>query len=183
MRRLPDRMKVLLADWALGLGLVLVCAALFIRSGAFDVAASKPHSLLTYWITQATMTHSVKLHARDIAAPTPFTAGQVIAGFCAYETHCVMCHGAPSVARQPWVNGMTPDPPYLIDAPQRWRPAELFWIIRHGVKMTAMPAWEASMSDRETWNVVAFLEAAPNRQPGLYTKMRQAGLCPPASGQ
>jgi mono/diheme cytochrome c family protein len=170
--------KLLLADGAIGLGVAILAACLFIRSGLFDVAASKPHSALIYWIVKTTMIHSVKRHARGISPPAPFTAAQAAAGFCAFETHCVMCHGALSVGRQTWVNGMTPDPPYLADAPQRWTPGELFWIIRNGVKMTAMPAWQTRLSERDTWNLVAFLEGPPNRQPGVYVRMRAAGICP-----
>ncbi|MEA3001295.1 MAG: hypothetical protein QOH81_83 [Sphingomonadales bacterium] len=178
----PPRLKALLADCALCLGLALVGAALFVRSGAFDVAASKPHTRLTYGITRSTMEYSVRVHARGIEAPTPFTGRQVAAGFCAYAAHCVMCHGALSVGRQPWVNGMTPDPPYLVGAPRRWTPAELFWIIRHGVKMTGMPAWEGRLSDAEIWNLVAFLEGPPNRQPGVYARMRESASCPKGVG-
>lgn len=149
----------------------------FIYSGLFEAEASKPHSKLIDWATKTTMTHSVRRHGTAIEAPASASAEQVMDGFCQYETHCVACHGGPGVARQSWVNGMTPDPPYLVDARSKWRPRELYWIVRNGIKMTGMPAWEKEMSERQTWDVVAFLSAMPRLPAGTYASWRASGLC------
>lgn len=149
----------------------------FIYSGLFEVEASKPHSWLVDWTTKTTMTHSVRRHVIGIEAPAAATSGQVIDGFCQFEKHCVACHGAPAVSRESWANGMTPDPPYLVDARSKWRPRELYWIVRNGIKMTGMPAWEREMSQRQTWDVVAFLGAMPKLPSGTYVSWRAAGLC------
>ena len=149
----------------------------FVKSGLYDVAAFKRHTLVTFYVTNETMTHSVKRHAKTIATPAPFTPQQVVAGFCQYETHCVACHGAAGVARQQWVSGLEPEPPYLLDAPQRFQRRELFWIVQNGIKMTAMPAWRDSMSEPEMWEVVAWLEASSKLPPQTYVQWRAAGVC------
>ena len=174
-----------LAAGAVGGVAVALGGFAFIKSGIYDVAAAKPHSKFTEWLTHETMIHSVRRHARGIAAPGSASAAQVRRGFCAYETHCVACHGAPAVARETWVSGMEPSPPYLLDATQRFTPSELFWIAKNGIKMTGMPAWRNSMSDAELWNVVAFMEARLDSQ--TYLQWRSAGVCaqlngPPAPG-
>jgi mono/diheme cytochrome c family protein len=156
----------------LGLG-----AIAFAYSGLFEVEASKPHSWLIDWTTKTTMTHSVRRHAIGIEAPATASSEQVIDGFCQFEKHCVACHGAPAVPRESWANGMTPDPPYLVDARSKWRPRELYWIVRNGIKMTGMPAWEREMSQQQTWDVVAFLGAMPKLPSGTYVSWRAAGLC------
>lgn len=125
------------------------------------------------------MVHSVRRRACGIRPPRHFAPAQVAAGFCTYERHCVACHGAPGIARQGWANGMNPDPPYLIDAPLRWRRAELFWIVRNGIKLTGMPAWKGTLSDRQTWDLVAFLAAVPRLPPQTYRRWRQSGRCTP----
>ena len=154
-------------------------ALLFSQSGLFNVAASQPHSNFVEWITHETMIHSVRARARHIAAPSQVSAAQVVAGFCAYEAHCVMCHGASAVGRQPWVDTMTPDPPYLLDAPRRWTAPQLFWIVKHGIKMTGMPAWQSQLSDAEVWNVVAFLEATNRLPSNTYVRWRSNRTCGP----
>jgi cytochrome c553 len=155
----------------------LLLALAFIRSGLFHVGATSPHSKLTYWITHETMIHSVRRHARSIQAPGAFTRDQVERGFCAYETHCVACHGWAGVAREPWAGGMEPSPPYLLDVSQQFRSRELFWIARNGIKMTGMPAWSETMDNRRIWELVAFLEIMPKADPGTYTRWRSEQRC------
>jgi len=154
----------------------------FVKSGIFNVGASSPHTKFTTWLTQETMIHSVRSHARAIAAPASASAAEVRRGFCKYETHCVACHGASAVARERWVSGMEPAPPYLLDAAQRWKPRELFWIAKNGIKMTGMPSWRNAISDREIWDVVAFLEAQSKLDSQAYVRWRAAGLCRSVSG-
>jgi len=166
-------------------GVAAVCAGvggalIYSASGIFNVAASHPHSNIAEQITHQTMIHSVRARAADIIVPASITAAQVVSGFCSYRAHCEMCHGAASVARQPWVNGMTPDPPYLLDAPRHWTPSQLFWIVKNGIKMTGMPAWDDQMSDAQIWNVVAFLEATNRVSPQVYMQWRSRGVCEPA---
>lgn len=155
----------------------------YIESGVFNAGASSPHTKFTEWITHETMIHSVRSHAKGIQAPASFSADQVRRGFCEYEAHCVACHGATAVARQQWVSGMEPAPPYLLDASQHWRPRELFWIAKNGIKMTGMPAWNNSMSDDELWNVVAFLEAISRMDSQTYNLWRSTRSCGPLTGQ
>jgi mono/diheme cytochrome c family protein len=154
-----------------------VAAFAFIRSGLYDVAASQPHNKFTEWLTHETMMHSVRLHASGIAAPARFTSDQVERGFCAYETHCVACHGAAGVAREPWAAGMEPAPPYLLDITQRFTSEQLFFVVKNGIKMTGMPAWRDSMPDDQIWDVVAFLEASRVMPPQTYLQWRSNRSC------
>jgi len=166
---------------AIALALIVPLGAFaYVKSGIYNVAASKPHTKFTEWLTHETMIHSVRSHAKGIEEPSSFSALQVRRGFCAYETHCVACHGAPAVPREQWVSGVEPSPPYLVDAAQRWRPRELFWIAKNGIKMTGMPSWRNSMSDDQLWDVVAFLEAKLDAQ--TYGQWRSAALCKPVNG-
>jgi mono/diheme cytochrome c family protein len=149
----------------------------FIHSGIFDVAASSPHTKFTEWITHETMIHSVRRHARNITPPQSIDAAGVLAGFCTYETHCVACHGAPAIAREQWVGGIEPSPPYLLDTTSRWTPTQLFWIAKNGIKMTAMPSWRDAMSDAQIWDIVGFLEAMRNLPPQTYAQWRSRRMC------
>ena len=149
----------------------------YIKSGLYDVGASKPHTRFTEWVTHETMIHSVRRHAGPIVAPRQFSAEQVVAGFCAYETHCVACHGAAAVGRQQWVSGMEPAPPYLLDINQRFTRPQLFWIVKNGIKMTGMASWRIEMSDEQIWTVVAWLEASAKLPPQTYVRWRNERRC------
>jgi cytochrome c len=157
--------------------LVPLGAYTFIKSGIYDVGAARPHTKLTEWMTHETMIHSVRRHSANVQAPASFTRAQILAGFCQYETHCVACHGASAIARQRWVDGQEPAPPYLLDVSQRFDRAGLFWIVDHGIKMTGMPAWRGTMSEQQIWDTVAFLEAMPKMNSQDYRRWRSAKLC------
>ena len=160
----------------------VVAAFSVVKSGIYDVGASKPHTKFTAWLTHETMIHSVRSHAKEIVAPASATADEVVRGFCTYETHCVACHGAGAVARQHWISGMEPQPPYLLDATHIWKPRELFWIVKNGIKMTGMPSWRDSLSDREIWDVVAWVKASSELPPQTYLRWRGQGRCAGLTG-
>jgi mono/diheme cytochrome c family protein len=167
-----------LIGMAIGLAVIAPLGVFaFVKSGVYDVAASRRHTKFTEWITHETMIHSVRRHAAHVTAPPWTSAAQLVGGFCAYETHCVACHGAAGVARQQWVSGLEPQPPYLLDVTERFTPGQLFWIAKNGIKMTGMPAWGDSMTDRQIWNVVAWLEASRNLPPQTYSEWRSDGRC------
>jgi mono/diheme cytochrome c family protein len=47
-------------------------------------------------------------------------------------------------------------------------PAEQFWVVKHGVKMTGMPAWGVTHDDELLWDVVAFVRKLPELTPEQY---------------
>jgi mono/diheme cytochrome c family protein len=174
------RKKLLHLGFGAAIAIVVIVplgAFAFIKSGIYDVAAFNRHTRFTEWLTHETMIHSVKRRAKTIVAPGGFTPAQVAAGFCQYEAHCVACHGAAGVARAQWVNGLEPQPPYLLDAPQHFNRRELFWIAQNGIKMTGMPSWRDSLSEPQLWEVVAWLEASEKLPPQTYVQWRARGQC------
>lgn len=163
---------------AVGILLIVPAAVVtFVKSGLFNAAASRPHTNFTQWITHETMIHSVRRHSSGIKPPAFVSRSAVLAGFCRYETHCVACHGAPAIAREPWVSGMEPSPPYLLDATSVWTAPQIFWIAKNGIKMTGMPSWRNAMSDEQIWEIVAFLEAMRRLPPQTYSRLRSERLC------
>jgi mono/diheme cytochrome c family protein len=52
---------------------------------------------------------------------------------------------------------MLPQPPDLADVVGEWNNAQLFRIVKHGVRFTGMPAWPMQDRDDEVWAMVAFL--------------------------
>ena len=165
---------------ATGLGGIILAAAV-LEFGLFNVAASTAHLPEVTWFVHRVMIHSVQHRARGISAPASVAPSEVAAGYCEYRAHCQMCHGGPGVARDKWANGVNPPPPYLVDSRARWTTNQLYWIVSNGVKMTAMPAWSASMSNRQIWSVVSFVETAPKLSAGTYLKWGKSPGCPSAS--
>jgi mono/diheme cytochrome c family protein len=80
------------------------------------------------------------------------------------------------------VSGLEPQPPYLLDASHQWKPRELFWIVKNGIKMTGMPSWRDSLTDWQIWDVVAWLKASSQLPPQTYLRWRAGGRCAALSG-
>jgi len=153
--------------------LVVLIVAAAIWSGAYDVAASDADSDFVAWALGKTMERSVRRRAERVQAPEPFTPEQVRAGFREYDEMCVQCHGAPGVEPEHWTRGLRPRPPDLAEEAAHWKPAELFWIVKHGIRMTAMPALGKVHDDATLWSVVAFLRELPAATPESYDAMRR----------
>lgn len=181
----PGPRAYIVANWRpLGLAFVAGAAALStllgvaglstIGFGLYNTTATAPHPAAVAWALHTTFNNSVQRRSTGIVAPASFTPAQVQAGFRQYEADCVMCHGGPGVARAHWVRQLVPTPPYVIDASRRFTPAQLYFILWKGVKMSAMPAWGETRSSAELWNYVAFLEALPTLSAVDYARLRGA---------
>ena len=138
----------------------LLGAAGFTWSGFYSVAATSPHLALTRWLLEVGMVRSVSFHARDIDVPALDDAALVERGLRHFETACANCHG--EVGTNQFGRQLLPTAPPLSTKVADWSPAELFWIVKHGIKMTGMPSWEAQGRDDEVWAVVAFLLELPD---------------------
>ena len=97
--------------------------------------------------------------------------GQVALGAVHYADGCAPCHGAPGEPRSPLMLAMTPPPPWLPRVIPTWDTEALFWIVRHGVKYSGMPAWPAQARADEVWAVVAFLRALPDLDAATYRRL------------
>jgi len=145
-------------------------------SGIINVAATYPHSPLTRWGLHTAMERSVSYHAKNIKVPPLDRPEMTLNGFRHYREMCMGCHLAPGISSSEIRKGLIPRPPKLQQAVRGWAPAELFWIIKNGVRMTAMPAWGPSHSDEKIWEIVAFLKKFPDMTAAQYQAMgKKAG--------
>jgi mono/diheme cytochrome c family protein len=143
----------------------------FIYSGLFDVAASDPHWSVTRWVLETARTRSIEVHAAGIQVPPGLDdPAKLLIGTEHFAAHCAVCHGAPGVPKGDIAHGLNPRPPDLAHASGLYSPSELFWILKHGIKMTGMPSW-GDHSDDELWATVGFLEKLPGMTEQDYAKL------------
>ncbi|HEX6741616.1 MAG TPA: cytochrome c, partial [Sphingomicrobium sp.] len=105
---------------------------------------------------------------RGIRAPADLGARKrIAAGAGLYDDMCAACHLGPGVERSELSQGLYPQAPEL-NRRSDLGPAEQFWIIKHGVKLSAMPAWGKTHDDELIWDMVAFVRQLPNMSPEQY---------------
>jgi cytochrome c553 len=155
---------------------VLLAGLLFAWSGLFNVGASTGHWTITDWFLHYAMRQSVETHAGGIAPPPLDDPALVHRGAGHYASGCAPCHGAPGQPRSAIALAMTPPPPFLPEKIPQWQPNELFWIVRHGVKFTGMPAWAALERTDEIWAMVAFLLQLPTMTQEAYRELALGAL-------
>ena len=161
---------------ALLLGLLLLAAA-FVYSGLFNIAASTGHWRVTAWLLHTTMQASVRTHAFLSAPADPLDSTSLIAAAGHFERTCAACHGAPGRLPSPVLRAATPEAPDLTETASQWSDKQLFWIVRHGVKYTGMPAWPALDRTDEIRRMAAFVRRLPTMSPAEYARLTR----PPGS--
>jgi mono/diheme cytochrome c family protein len=144
--------------------IVAVGAAVFFFGGFFNVAASEPDPGIVNWALANVRMASVERHARESTTLKLDDPETVRSGARAFAARgCINCHGAPGVNWQKFSEGLQPDPPDLKDIVKEREASELFWVIKHGIKMTAMPSFGSiGVADNEIWTIVAFVKKLPN---------------------
>lgn len=140
----------------------------FIYSGVYDVGATTPHFDLTLRVLRTAMKQSVKRQARDIKVPELDDPEKVHMGLKNFNAMCVTCHGAPGTPPSEISKGLYPQAPDLAKAAGNWTSAELYVIVKRGIKMSGMPAWEPTHSGEEIWALVAFLKLLPTMPTAEY---------------
>lgn len=135
--------------------------AVILLSGAYSTAATKQHFRVTYRILELGLKYSVAQNAAEIVVPDLEQVADIHVGHACYREHCLQCHGAPGIAREPLGRGQLPSPSSLAESAREWPAAHLFYVTQQGVRMSGMPAWEFRISEQGLWSTVAFLKAMP----------------------
>lgn len=176
------RTLALLAVLALAIG--TGTAALVVWYGVYDVAADRQHTGPVFKLLDYAMRRAIQARAGAVSSTQPDLedAARIRAGASHFRRHCVQCHGAPGVAPEPFAFGLRPAPANLLAAGRHWQPAEIFWVVKHGLKMTGMPSWAYRLDDQEIWAVVAFVRVMPRMTPREYAQFAPVPPGPSASG-
>jgi len=145
-------------------------AGAFVWSGIYNPGADSPHWKITYLVLQTARQQAVERHASEITLPGNLNDPQLILkGAGQYVAMCAGCHLAPGMQDSEIRPGLYPQPPDLSKVSVD--PREAFWVIKHGIKASAMPAWGASHDDETIWSMVAFLQKLPGMTPDQYKTM------------
>ena len=146
----------------------LGAAAVFVYSGVYDIGADAPHTKPVFWLIEQLRDRSIAVRSEPIVPPANLAdPKRIAAGGHLYASLCTACHLAPGMKNTDLSRGLYPKAPQLAYG-TNFSPSEEFWIIKHGIKLTAMPAWGRTHSDDELWNAVAFLQKMPFLDPGQY---------------
>ena len=143
--------------------------ALFVGTGAYNFAADEPHTAAVHSLLETMRDRSIETRAAGLQAPDLSEPKRIVQGAGNYNAMCVGCHLSPGMAESELSKGLYPAPPNL--SKEKVEPAQAFWVIKHGIKASGMPAWGKSMSDEYVWNMAAFLQELPKLDADRYKEM------------
>ena len=144
----------------------VIGAAAFVYSGTYGMGADDPHTPPVHALLETLRNRSIAAHASDLQVPNLNDEQLILKGAGQYAAMCTQCHLTPAMKNSEIRPGLYPQPPNLSQV--RIDPKEAFWAIKHGIKMSAMPAWGASHDDATIWSMVAFLEKLPDLTAAQY---------------
>lgn len=151
--------------------IVAVCGAIVVVSGIAPIAASSGHWEITKWFLNFSKERAVATHSMLIEVPDLDVQSKIVQGAGHYEIGCLQCHGSPGKVPPRIVSLMTPKPPEIAAVVPEREPQELFYIVKHGIMLTGMPAWPSQERDDEVWSVVAFLLKYPQLSETEYQQL------------
>jgi mono/diheme cytochrome c family protein len=155
--------------------------AIFVYSGVYDIGADVPHTKPVFWLLDHFRDRSIAVRAQAITPPADLgDPSRVATGARLYASLCTDCHLAPGMKKTDLSRGLYPKAPQLSYG-NDLTPAQQFWTIKHGVKLSAMPAWGRTHGDAELWDLVAFLKKMPELDPSQYKAA--VSNAPPVTGK
>ncbi len=160
--------------WLTGiLTTIAAVAAVFVWSGVYNVAADEPHWKATAQLLEVVRHRSLASRATGVAVPALDDAEMIQGGAGNYDAMCAGCHLRPGLDGSEISAGLYPAPPNLSRRRQA-EPARDYLAIKHGIKMTGMPAWGGSMEDRYIWGMVSLIRKLPDLSPAEYRELVDA---------
>lgn len=159
--------------------ILLVAVFGIIFSGIYPMGADTPHSKLSYWMLETLRERSIERSAADIEVPDLSSSDLLIAGGPDYNEMCAACHLKPGIEQTDLSIGLYPKPVNLSEPLAKGDNEQLvqhqaaiarrnFWIIKHGIKASGMPAWGPTHDDQRIWAMVAFIKKLPELSPAAY---------------
>jgi mono/diheme cytochrome c family protein len=177
-------MKKFISGLVVGILIIPVLLVLIVVTG--HVPAATADSPLPFEKTIA----GVALHARirrqapkrDVSS---LTTADLVSGANVYQKNCASCHGLPDQPKPLLATGMFPPPPQLFTADDGVTddPAgEVFWKVKNGIRLTGMPAFQASLSDEQMWQATALVARADKLPAEVFDALKPVPSSAPNAG-
>lgn len=152
---------------------------LYLRLGYADLRASVPPSWYESQLATTALNASAAHHAPAQANPIAPTEANLLDGARLYRDKCADCHGRPDNPESDYGTSFNPRAPQFMQARPRLPANQAFYLVKYGVRRSAMPASGNIMADSEIWQVVTFLNHLDTLPPSVQQELhRPAGSNP-----
>lgn len=141
------------------LALIVGAAVVGVYAGALPAGADNKPLPLEKPAAKISLHATIARQTKGLVDPVALTDENLIAGIKLYGNNCSVCHGASDGKASTLAKGFYIKSPQLAtDGVEDDPEAVSFWKLKHGIRFTAMPSFEGSLSDDDLWKITLFLK-------------------------
>ncbi len=171
------------------LGVIVTLAVLYgvfyltLSQGWFPIGADNPPGKLERKYANLAMDEYVDKHMPQGSNPAEANSSNLMEGAMLYEKHCALCHGGGKDRTSPLAHKFSPPVPQILQRIPHDPDAHLWWVTKHGIRMTGMPSWDGIIGDDDLWKVIAFVKHSNNLPPDVQAMWQQAAQGPSTTNE
>jgi thiosulfate dehydrogenase len=144
-------------------GVVVLAAAVavYFMAGIAPVATASAPMPLEHFLAKAALHSRI---GREMPKSVPISPDEAtyLEGARIYRDNCAVCHGLPGAPPSAIAKGLFPKAPALFKGKGVTddEPGETYWKVVNGIRLTGMPGFRQSLSERQAWEVTLLLARA-----------------------
>ncbi len=157
-----------------GIGLLVLVSYLFVTHGGIFMGTDTKPLPLERATAGAALNASIGKNADD-SSPLPADETNLQAGAKIYMQACAGCHGQLDQASSA-AKGFYPRPPHLLPPSKGVTDDPVgatHWVVKHGIRFSAMPSFNQKLNDSEIWQMSLFLKNADKLPAPVQDSLRQ----------
>jgi mono/diheme cytochrome c family protein len=169
-----SRVRPFLFGFVTALIVIIAGGYLFIAAGGVSMETTARPLPLEGAIARLAL-HASYGRAADQKSPLSLDDATLLAGARVYRDRCAVCHSTPGQPPTDIAKGMFPDPPALFDPHEMVTDDPegiIYWTITHGIRLSGMPGFGATLSDTERWQVTLLVAHADKLSPAVQAALK-----------
>jgi thiosulfate dehydrogenase len=160
-----------------GISLLLLAGYLFATRGGISLATKGGPLPMEKSIAHQALTASIGQSSGD-QPPLPGDETNLLAGARVYQQNaCMMCHGQLDEPASDFAKRFYPHAPQLLPPGEGVTDDPVgatYWVVKNGIRFSAMPSFEGRLTDTEIWQVSLLLRNADKLPSAAQEVLRPA---------
>jgi thiosulfate dehydrogenase len=157
----------------------VVAAFCYVRFGFVDPRADVAVDPLERKIAMPSLDAAIDRRAPVMRNTVEPTEANLIAGVKIYQADCASCHGDVTRPHGMLAEALYPRAPQFFEDAPDMPENQNYYIIRHGIRLSGMPAWDGTLSDQEMWQVTTLLRHLDKLPPQVSDAWRAMASASP----
>ena len=159
--------------------LLLAGAWAMVTFGLVPANADAEPPRLEAWAAKKSLRATLARDAPKNDNPVPLTDANLTAGVKLYVDNCAVCHGDAEGSPSIIARGLYQKAPQLAkDGVEDDPPGQTYWKISHGIRFTAMPSFNRTLTEQQVWQLALLLANMDKLPASVKTMWRQGPITP-----